>query len=485
LFGLEDFRGRKRQMYGTSEPRSIDSTPPALFDRYGDEPALAARLVSAGMSAEAAGTRAELFKRCDAFLHDGMGIGTSTSQTFGLFVPGRIEVLGKHTDYAGGRSLLCAVERGMCMLASPRSDRTVRFAALNRGESAEFELSPDLKPAAGHWSNYPMTVARRVARNFAGKLRGADIVMLSDLPPAAGLSSSSALVVGTFMLLSRINDLRDRAAHRVAISSDAELASYLGTIENGRGFGTLGGDTGVGTFGGSEDHTAILLSRAGQLSLYSFCPARSEGEVALPPGYCFVVANSGVVAEKTRGAMEAYNAISRRVARLVEMWNVHTGRRDACLADVVRSSGDAAKALLALASGASPGATDPLLPARLEQFVLESEQLIPDAFAALSAGDLSGFGRAVSASQAASENLLHNQTPQTVTLARTAMECGATAASCFGAGFGGGAWALVPRTTAQAFADRWLDAYRREASGYSQEAVSAFVTGAGTAANWV
>jgi galactokinase len=295
------------------------------------------------------------------------------------------------------------------------------------------------------------------------------------------------------MVLSRINDLPGRSAYRVAIGSEAELASYLATVENGHGFGTLAGDKGVGTFGGSEDHTAILLCKSGQLSLYSFCPARREGAVALPQGYCFVVANSGVVAEKTRGAMEAYNAISRRAAKLLEIWNVHTGRRDGCLADVVRSSTGATKALLALAKGASPGATDPLLPARLEQFVLESEELIPDAFTALSAGDLSRFGRVVAASQSASEHLLHNQTPQTVALSRAALECGATAASCFGAGFGGSAWAMVPRAEAQAFAGRWLAAYRREAlrqaqdsaRGFSEEAVGAFVTGAGTAAAWV
>jgi galactokinase len=160
---------------------------------------------------------------------------------------------------------------------------------------------------------------------------------------------------------------------------------------------------------------------------------------------------------------------------------------------VVRSSPGAIRALLALANGASPGATDPLLPARLEQFALESEDLVPDAFAALSAGDLPRFGRIAAASQSASEHLLHNQTPQTVALSRAALECGATAASCFGAGFGGSAWAIVPRNEARSFADRWLAAYRREAlrqaqdsaSRFTDEAIDAFITGAGTAATWV
>ena len=58
------------------------------------------------------------------------------------FVPGRIEVLGKHTDYAGGRSLICAAERGMCVVAAPRSDAFIRIADAIRGEALEVPLSP-------------------------------------------------------------------------------------------------------------------------------------------------------------------------------------------------------------------------------------------------------------------------------------------------------------------------------------------------------
>ena len=62
----------------------------------------------------------------------------------------------------------------------------------------------------GHWSNYPMTVARRLARNFPGLARGADIAFLSTLPRAAGLSTSSALVTATYLVLDAVNDLSAR-----------------------------------------------------------------------------------------------------------------------------------------------------------------------------------------------------------------------------------------------------------------------------------
>jgi len=175
-----------------------------------------------------------------------------------LFVPGRIEFLGKHTDYAGGRSLVCATEQGMSVAYAPRTDRVLRIVDLRDGDQVTFEILPDLSLTIGHWSNYPMTVARRVARNFGIDLRGADIVISSDLPPAAGMSSSSALMIAIFLALSDVNRLNACETYRANINAKEDLAGYLGTIENGQTFGTLSGDAGVGTCGGSQDHVAIL-----------------------------------------------------------------------------------------------------------------------------------------------------------------------------------------------------------------------------------
>ncbi|MHA1572124.1 MAG: galactokinase family protein, partial [Alphaproteobacteria bacterium] len=104
---------------------------------------------------------------------------------YAFFVPGRIEVLGKHTDYAGGRTMVAAVERGFCLAAVARRDATVRVIAPDTGQECTFTLAPDITPSLGHWSNYPMTVGRRLARNFGPDLRGADIAFTSDLPAAS------------------------------------------------------------------------------------------------------------------------------------------------------------------------------------------------------------------------------------------------------------------------------------------------------------
>ena len=128
------------------------------------------RLIARGLSQMAAEGKSRLFRRVVGQLlaHD---VRLDTAPV-AWFVPGRIEVLGKHTDYAGGRSMLVAVEQGFCVAAVPRGDSTIRVADAMTGEAVGFEFGPELVPAAGHWSNYPMTVARRVARNFPGELRG-------------------------------------------------------------------------------------------------------------------------------------------------------------------------------------------------------------------------------------------------------------------------------------------------------------------------
>ncbi|HMA23991.1 MAG TPA: galactokinase family protein, partial [Gemmatimonadaceae bacterium] len=119
-----------------------------------------------------------------------------------LWVPGRIEFLGKHTDYAGGRSLLCAIERGFCVVAVSRADHGVRIRDARSEETVEGALDARAQGRVGHWGNYPLTVARRVGANFAAPLVGVDMAFASDLPIAAGISSSSAMVVATFLTLS-------------------------------------------------------------------------------------------------------------------------------------------------------------------------------------------------------------------------------------------------------------------------------------------
>ena len=402
--------------------------------------------------------------------------GDSLAQSF--FVPGRIEVLGKHTDYAGGRSLLAACERGFTVVVTPRSDRQVSILDVAKTERTRFPLDPDIEPNAD-WAKYPMTVARRIARNFPDAGVGADIAFMSDLPSAAGMSSSSAFMVATFLALVAVNDLTRYERYREVIRTCEDLAGYLATIENGQDFSILRGDRGVGTHGGSEDHTAMLCARHGHLVQYAFAPVRFERAIPLPTGYRFVIAASGVRAEKTGAARERYNRAAESMRVAAELWRAKTGRTDPTIGAALESDADAANKLAAILSAARVDRFGPrLFLSRFAHFVSESNEIIPAAGDALAREDLAAFGTEVDGSQRLAERLLRNQVPETVHLARSARHLGAVAASAFGAGFGGSVWALVHDAEAANFRVQWQQEYL---AAFSQRRPDAafFQTGAG------
>lgn len=432
-------------------------------------------LVAAGLSVGAAQTRATMFERAERALPPSGG-----EPRHRVHVPGRIEVLGKHTDYAGGRSLLSAVERGFCVVSAPRADTLVRLIAVDRHEEVFLALDPGAPtPATPSWAIYPAAVVRRLVRDFKRPLHGADVAFTSDLPPSSGLSSSSALLIATFEALRLANRLDERDEFRAALPGPLDVAAYLGSVESGRPFRAFGGEAGVGTSGGSQDHTAILASEAGRIIQVGYAPPRIERSAALPRDAIFVIAVSGVTAEKTAGARESYNRAAQLSAELLDLWRSTTFRSEPTLFEAATSSGEACRQLrAAIPSGGAGGFAKADLEARLDQFVDETLVLIPAAFDALVASDLEGFGRAVDRSQRGAEIGLGNQVRETIDLARLARSLGAHAASAFGAGFGGSVWALVSRSEAPSFLAAWERAYRAR---HDRASACFFATEAGPA----
>jgi galactokinase len=429
-------------------------------------------LAANGMSLFEAKRKAELFGATEAALP---GVHTECA----WWVPGRIEVLGKHTDYAGGRSLLCAAERGICITAQKRNDSKVKIVDVSRKIGTEFDISSELEIPEYGWSAYPRTVARRIARNFTGPLNGCEIAFASDLPGAAGMSSSSALVTAIFTVLCAVNDLENHAEYREAIRSPLDLAAYLGCIENGQSFGPLAGDLGVGTFGGSEDHTAILCCRPGHVSQFSFGPIQAENSVPLPDSHIFVIACSGVLAPKTGSAREKYNRVSMMAKTVLEICKAQFHQEFPNLASIPKQVPQE-NVVATIREAAREDFTVQELVARFEQFYAESAEIIPAASAALEKNDLMEFGELVDRSQRGAEEGLGNQVTETIALARIARSIGADASSAFGAGFGGGVWALVSKASAGSFTKRWKTEYQRQFPNLSKRC-EFFVTNAGPA----
>lgn len=123
--------------------------------------------------------------------------------------PGRVEVIGGHTDYNDGWVLPMAIEREVLIAATPRSDDIVRVYSEYFDEEVSFRLSSSLAPGSPKWANYAKGVASLLIR--AGKeLIGEDIYLTSEIPAGGGLSSSAAIEVGyAKALLAAIDDFLD------------------------------------------------------------------------------------------------------------------------------------------------------------------------------------------------------------------------------------------------------------------------------------
>jgi galactokinase len=292
----------------------------------------------------------------------------ASAPALGFWVPGRVEVAGKHTDYAGGRSLLCAVTRGFYAVSAQRDDALFRvhvsFGLSAAQDEATLRLQPEPSPsgeveaggAAGQeWVKYPAAVARRLTRNW-GPLLGVELALECDLPEDSGLSSSSALITLSFLALAARNQLASRPAFPLLLPTDERLCHYLGCIENGHDCGPeLPGARGVGTFGGSEDHTAIVCCNQSELRQYSFCPTRLEAVVPFPDGLRLIIAVSGAAARKGAERMEDYNN-----AAMLAGWAAEAAaageESDAAVAGTARAAeGERSGAAAAVEGGAAAG----------------------------------------------------------------------------------------------------------------------------------
>ncbi len=427
------------------------------LDQLGQTDAAYEGLIAGGLSDSAARASAPHVVRCASHLATQTG---PSALALASFVPGRIEVLGKHTDYAGGGSLICSVQRGISVVAVPRTDRQVSVYDVALDDSATLSLSASEPSRPGHWSDYAVAASRRLSRDFSEISRGVDIAFSSDLPRASGLSSSSALVVGFALTIIQANELHSNDRFSGLFDRPEDLAQYLGAVENGLPYLTLRGDTGVGTFGGSEDHTAILCSQPGLMKWYSYCPVRFHEAVAPPEHHVFVVAFSGTHAAKTGSELDRYNYLSDSTAAIAATWRHAMDRDEPHLGAISAIPGySRTEVALALREFPHERYTVHELTDRLDHFHHENNLILPSAINALEEHDIARFGEAVDRSQHLAETLLRNQTDETMHLTRSARELGAVAASAFGAGFGGSVWAMVDEGNAERFAESWASDY--------------------------
>jgi len=315
--------------------------------------------------------------------------------------PGRVNLIGEHTDYNDGFVLPAAIDLDAWVAAAPRDDRRVRLYAADLDAALEFSLDAPAPGPARDWTDYPRGVALALER--AGhRLRGADLLLESAVPIGAGLSSSAALEVA---LAWALLDLAGVAADPL------EVARLCQRAENDF----------VGTRCGIMDQFAACHGRAGSALLLD-CRALAARHVALPAELAILVCDSMVKHSLADGAYNQRRAACEAGVRILA--RSLPGVR--ALRDVCSDELEARRAEL------------PEDVYRRCRHVIAECARVHAAVAALEAGDLAAVGRLLCASHASLRDDYEVSCPELETLVETALaQRGVYGSRMMGGGFGG------------------------------------------------
>ena len=352
--------------------------------------------------------------------------------------PGRVNLIGEHIDYNDLPVLPMALQKEVRIALRPRDDGEVVLHNMVDGfPPVEFEIEPAIPPyVQGAWGNYAKAPANELARRFA-IWRGFEGVLESDVPVAAGLSSSSAIVNAVGLALARINEVSTETRAFANLMADAERY--------------------VGTRGGGMDQAISLGARDRCAARVSFSPLRLR-HVTVPDDWCVVVADTGKRAEKSGAAMTAYN---RRREECEEALRIVSGHAaTANLTEQLPTSYpelmDAldARTLVEVAEGVLQGN----LLRRFRHVVTEAAR-VEEAVHRMVAADVTGFGALMDASQASLRSDFHVSSMELDELVAIAREGGAAGARLTGAGFGGCIVAVADRWTVGGVLERLVSEY--------------------------
>jgi galactokinase len=348
--------------------------------------------------------------------------------------PGRVNLIGEHIDYNGLSVLPMAIQRHVMLIVRPRTDRVVRVASTAPGhEPRDFEVAETIPPfPTGDWGNYVKAAIQALEREH-GSLAGFDALIHSTVPVAAGLSSSSALVIGVALALLTAN--RRSWDPLPLAEAMAQAERYTGTQ------------------GGGMDQAISLGAVEGTASRVDFAPLRIT-PVPVPPAWRFIVAHSLSRAEKSGGAQVTYN---RRTVECREALQ----RIEQAAGSAGAAGGRGGKGYPGLLSRLdartlvemAESALDGDLLRRFRHVVTEADR-VRRAEAALRAADLPALGDLLSASHASLRDDYEVSSPALDVLVALAEEAGAVGARLTGAGMGGCIVAVAPADAADTVLDR-------------------------------
>jgi galactokinase len=314
------------------------------------------------------------------------------------FGPGRVNLIGEHTDYNGGLALPFAIDRGVTVEAEPWPGGEIHAAARDLGETDAFQVADP--PRADGWRAFVRgTVAELAAAGI--DVPGARLAFSGDVPPGSGLSSSAALEAALCLALLALAGAEE--------PDRTELAKLCSRVEND----WVGAETGL------LDQLASLHSRAGEAIRIDFATLAIEPVPLALGDWQLVTLESGAEHVHAAGGYNERRAECRAACEALGI--EHLSQADP----------DAAAAL------------PPPLDRRARHVVSENARV--DAMvAALRAGDLAAAGALLDASHASLRDDYEASVPEVEQAVETLRAAGAAGARMVGGGFGGSVLALLP-----------------------------------------
>ena len=338
--------------------------------------------------------------------------------------PGRVNLIGEHTDYNDGFVLPAAIDLATFVAAAPRRDRRLRVAAADLGRRAERTLDvADPRPARD-WSDYVFGVAFELER--AGhRVRGADLLVTSAVPVGAGMSSSAALEVAVALALLDVAEVR---LDPVAVARLCQAAE----------------NRFVGTRCGIMDQFASCRGRTGH-ALYLDCRSLEVREVAVPSDLVIVVCDSRVSHALADGAYNERRATCEEAVRILGRGRPEVrALRDVTQDELERRHGELSEVAW-----------------RRCRHVVSENARVAEAVRALEAGDRPRLGALLRASHQSLGSDYEVSCPELDFLVEAASLCpGVFGSRLMGGGFGGSTINLVRPDAVPEVAGQLREAYR-------------------------
>lgn len=352
------------------------------------------------------------------------------------FAPGRVNMIGEHTDYNGGHVFPCALTIGTYGVARKRADKKLRFYSMNFEELGVLESSVDgLKPEKeADWTNYPKGVMWAFGEKGMKVEQGMDLVLFGNIPNGSGLSSSASVEVLTGFIL------RDMFGFDVTNQDLALIGQYSENKFNGVNCGIM-------------DQFAIAMGKAGHAIFldtatlqYEYAPIKLE--------------NAKIViscSNKKRGLGDS-------------KYNERRGECESALAQIgevvgINSLGDLTEAQFEQYKGAIK---DDICQKRAKHAVYENQRTVR-AVEALQKNDVKLFGELMNASHVSLRDDYEVAGVELDTLVEEAWKIdGVIGSRMTGAGFGGCTVSIVKDEAVDTFIERVGAAYR-EKIGYAAD----------------